>query len=74
MIMVTIQCFKVYDIVLMITNGGPGTKTQVLVFYIYNVAFNNWDLGYASAISMVLFVLVLVVTLVMFRRERTMSN
>jgi multiple sugar transport system permease protein len=46
----------------------------VLVFYIYNVAFNNWDLGYASAISMVLFVLVLVVTLVMFRRERTMSN
>ncbi|HCB91110.1 MAG TPA: ABC transporter permease [Ruminococcaceae bacterium] len=74
MIMVMIQCFKVYDIVLMITNGGPGTKTQVLVFYIYNVAFNNWELGYASAISMALFVLVLVVTLIMFRREKARSN
>ena len=74
MIMVTIQCFKVYDIVLMITNGGPGTKTQVLVFYIYNVAFNDWNLGYASAISMVLFLLVLSVTLVMFRREKKISD
>jgi multiple sugar transport system permease protein len=74
MVMVTIQCFKVYDIVLMITNGGPGTKTQVLVFYIYNVAFNDWNLGYASAISMVLFVLVLSATLVMFRREKKISN
>lgn len=74
MIMVTIQCFKVYDIVLMITDGGPGTKTQVLVFYIYNVAFNDWNLGYASAISMVLFVLVLCVTLVMFQREKKISD
>lgn len=74
LIMVTIQCFKVYDIVLMITNAGPGTKTLVLVFHIYNVAFKQWDLGYASAISMVLFLMVLVVTILQFRGEKKMSN
>lgn len=74
LVMVTIQCFKVYDIVLMITNGGPGIKTWVLVFQIYNVAFKNWDLGYSSAISMVLFALVLGVTLVMFRGEKKISD
>ena len=70
MIMVTIQCFKVYDIVLMITNAGPGTKTLVLVFHIYNVAFKQWDLGYASAISMVLFLMVMIVTVIQFRGEK----
>lgn len=66
-IMVTIQCFKVYDIILMITAGGPGTTTYVLVYYIYEVAFKNWNLGYASAISIVLFVMVLIVTIVQFK-------
>jgi ABC-type sugar transport systems, permease components len=74
MIMVTIQCFKVYDIVLMITNGGPGTKTQVLVFYLYDVAFNQWNLGYASAISMVLFLMVLIITIIQFRGESKISK
>lgn len=74
LIMVTIQCFKVYDIVLMITNAGPGTKTLVLVFHIYNVAFKQWDLGYASAISMVLFLMVFVVTIVQFRGEKKLLN
>lgn len=74
LIMITIQCFKVYDIVLMITNAGPGTKTLVLVFHIYNVAFKQWDLGYASAISMVLFLMVLAVTLVQFYGKKKMSN
>ncbi len=74
LIMVTIQCFKVYDIVLMITNAGPGIKTLVLVFQIYNVAFKDWNLGYASAISMVLFLMVLGVTLLMFRVQKSSES
>lgn len=74
LIMLTIQCFKVYDIVYMITAAGPGTKTLVLVYHIYNVAFKQWDLGYASAISMVLFLMVLIVTLVQFRMEKVRSE
>lgn len=73
-IMLTINSFKVYDQMYMITQGGPGTSTLVLVYHIYNVAFKNWDLGYASAVSMVLFLLVLIVTIVQFRGEKKFVN
>lgn len=73
-VMLTIQCFKVYDIFLMITNFGPGGKTRVLVSYIYDNAFVSRDFGYASAIAMVLFALVLLVTLVQFRGEKSMGG
>ena len=73
-VMLTIQCFKVYDQIYMITQGGPGTSTLVLVYHIYNTAFISWDLGYASAIAMVLFLLVLVVTIIRFRGEKKYAN
>ena len=73
-VMLTIQCFKVYDQIYMITQGGPGTSTLVLVYHIYNTAFISWDLGYASAIAMVLFILVLIVTLIQFRGEKKYAN
>ncbi len=67
-IMLTINSFKVYDQMYMITQGGPGNATMTLVYDIYNVAFVNTPrYGYASAISMVLFVLVLIVTIIQFR-------
>ncbi|WP_234906047.1 carbohydrate ABC transporter permease [Affinirhizobium pseudoryzae] len=69
-VMLTIQSFKVFDQVYMITQGGPGTSTLVLVYHIYNEAFISWDLGYSSMIALVLFLLVLVVTVVQFRRQR----
>ncbi|MGH0052545.1 MAG: carbohydrate ABC transporter permease [Sphaerochaetaceae bacterium] len=70
MVMLTIQCFKVYDIVYMVTQGGPGTATLVLVYDIYNKAFISWNLGSASAVAMVLFILVLIVTLIQFNVEK----
>ena len=67
-IMLTIASFKVYDQMYMITPGGPGNATMTLVYYIYNVAFvNTPKYGYASAVSMVLFVLVLFVTIIQFK-------
>ena len=70
-IMLTIASFKVYDQMYMITQGGPGTATMTLVYYIYNVAFvNTPKYGYASAIAMVLFVLVLIVTIIQFRGSK----
>ncbi|MGE4585623.1 MAG: carbohydrate ABC transporter permease [Sphaerochaeta sp.] len=72
MVMLTIQCFKVYDIVYMVTQAGPGTSTLVLVYDIYNKAFVSWNLGSASAVAMVLFVLVLGVTLIQFKGEQRM--
>lgn len=67
-ITLTIASFKVYDQMFMITQGGPGNATITLVYDIYNVAFvNTPKYGYASAIAMVLFVLVLLVTIIQFR-------
>lgn len=73
-IMLTISCFKVYDQIYMITQGGPGDATLVLVYHIYNTAFISWNLGYASAISIILFILVLTVTIVQFRGEKKFVN
>ena len=75
-VMLTINCFKVYDIAIMLAGGGNGeltTSATVLVYYIYQKAFIDWDLGYSSAVAMVLFILVLTVTMIQFygqsRRE-----
>lgn len=68
-VMLTINCFKVYDIAIMLAGGGSGeltTSATVLVYYIYQKAFIDWDLGYSSAVSMVLFLIVLAVTIVQF--------
>lgn len=68
-VMLTINCFKVYDIAIMLAGGGSGeltTSATVLVYYIYQKAFIDWDLGYSSAVSMVLFVIVLLVTIIQF--------
>lgn len=73
LIMLTIQCFKVFDQILLLTQGGPGTSTLVLVYHIYNTAFLSWNLGYASAIALVLFLLVLAITIVQFRGEKKIS-
>jgi multiple sugar transport system permease protein len=69
-VMLTIQSFKVFDQIYLLTQGGPGTSTLVLVYHIYNQAFLSWDLGYSSMIALVLFFLVLVVTIVQFKRQR----
>ncbi len=74
-IMLTINCFKVYDLIYMITQGGPGTSTLVLVYHIYQTAFvTGSNYGYASAISMVLFLMVLLVTVIQFKGERKYAN
>lgn len=76
-VMLTINCFKVYDIAIMLAGGGSGeltTSATVLVYYIYQKAFIDWDLGYSSSVAMVLFAMVFVVTVVQFvvqaRKER----
>jgi multiple sugar transport system permease protein len=66
-VILTIQSFKVFDQIYMITQGGPGTSTLVLVYHIYNEAFISWNLGYSSMVALVLFLLVLVITIVQFR-------
>lgn len=76
-VMLTINCFKVYDIVIMLAGGGDGrlgTSSTVLVYYIYQKAFIEWDLGYSSAIAMVLFAMVLIITLIQFNGQKKYAD
>lgn len=66
-IMLVINCFKIFDLVQVMTAGGPGRATNVLVYQIYNEAFVKFNFGYASAIAMVLFVIVLSITVIQFK-------
>ena len=74
LIMLTIQCFKVFDMVYVMTGGGPGNATKTLVNYIYDKAFVSWEFGPASAGAIVLFAVVLVVTLIQFSGEKKWSK
>lgn len=74
LIMFTIQCFKVFDLVYVMTGGGPGNSTKTLVNYIYEKAFTSWQLGPASAGAIILFAVVLVITLIQFRGEKKWSK
>jgi multiple sugar transport system permease protein len=60
-----------FDLIFAMTGGGPGYATQVLAYSIYQVAFAGLNYGYASAISMILFVVVAITTafmLLLYRR------
>ncbi|WP_243644032.1 carbohydrate ABC transporter permease [Paenibacillus pinisoli] len=73
-IMGVINSFKVFDMIYVLTQGGPGRSTQVLVYTIYNTAFKQFDFGYASAMAYVLFLVILVITFIQFRAQKKWVN
>jgi multiple sugar transport system permease protein len=66
-VMSTISSFKVFTQVYVMTDGGPGFETTVAVYYIYQRAFSDFLMGEASAMSFVLFGVLLVITIVNIR-------
>ena len=52
---------KVFDLVYMLTFGGPGNTTQVASFYIYRVAFKQFNTGYAAALSFLMLLIIMIV-------------
>ncbi|MFJ5621645.1 carbohydrate ABC transporter permease [Peribacillus loiseleuriae] len=54
MILVTLQTLGVFTLIFAMTGGGPGTATQTLPIFMYNQAFVNYQLGYGTAISLIL--------------------
>jgi len=66
-ILTTIGSFQVFDAAYVMTNGGPYYATTTLVYYIYSNAFDRYQMGYAAAISFVLFWIILAVSLLQRR-------
>lgn len=63
----SLQVFAQIDV---LTQGGPGTSTTVLVYYLYQQAFDFHHFGYGSTLAMLLFVIVLVLTIIQWRMRR----
>ena len=65
-----ISSFKVFGSINVMTHGGPGSSTYTLVYYIYKSAFTYYEMGYASAVAMVLFAILLCVTLYQWHHNK----
>ena len=66
-VLTTIDAFKVFAQVVTLTGGGPGNNTLYIIQYIYQTGFDRMKVGYASAASMILFLVLLLLSIVRFR-------
>lgn len=65
-----IDAFQVFDLVYVMTSGGPLGSTDVLGYYLYRQGFRYSELGFASAVAYVMFALIFVATVIQFRLSR----
>ena len=63
----TIWAFRSFDLIYSLTSGGPGTSTTTMAIEIYKLAFNQYDIGASSALSVLMFVLLMAVSIVILR-------
>jgi len=70
LVLLSVSSFKVFDLIFVMTGGGPGRATLVLSQLIYQNGILNGQFGYSSAISLVLFLIVLIVTVFQFRIQQ----
>ncbi len=62
-----IGSFQVFDLIFMMTSGGPGRASLVLVYYIYQHAFRWFGMGYAASIAFILFLVIFILTVMQIR-------
>lgn len=67
----TIQSFKAFDLVFAMTGGGPNNSTEIIATYIYDIAFRNYQFGYASAISVIFMIIIAIITFLQFKALRS---
>ncbi|RPJ43484.1 MAG: sugar ABC transporter permease, partial [Chloroflexi bacterium] len=68
-IITMISAFQAFEQIYVMTRGGPSNATTTMVYYIYNNAFRNFRMGYASAQAIALFLIVMVLTLIYWRSQ-----
>ncbi len=71
MVLKTIATFKIFDLVYILTGGGPANSTQVISYYIYRESFDFLNIGYGAAISYTLTLVILVLVYVYFKLLKT---
>jgi len=63
----TIDAFRVYDLIFMMTRGGPVNATDTLSWSVYNVGFRTFNMGYAAALSWIMLIIVTIVVTIFIR-------
>ena len=74
LLMRIVDVYKVVEVVFILTEGGPGLETELLALHIYKVAFNSQNLGYASAISMLLLAIVTLLSIIVLSISNPMKS
>jgi multiple sugar transport system permease protein len=74
LIITVVGSFQVFDTVAVTTRGGPVDSSRVLQYYIYDVAFGRFQFGYASAMSVALLIVLVIITFVQYRLTRAESS
>lgn len=70
-VITTMDAFKIFVPIYVTTSGGPAGATRTIVFYIYETAFNQMNLGYATAAAFIFFAIVLVISVIQLRIFRS---
>jgi multiple sugar transport system permease protein len=71
LVILTINALQAFDQIYVMTRGGPAQATYTLLMYTYEKAFREWNFGYAAAMSVALFAMIFVLTLIQVRYFRT---
>lgn len=74
LVVTTIASFQVFDVIKILTNGGPANVTNVSVFYIYRNSFDYMKLGYSSALAFLLFVIIFIFSFMLLKITKGHSD
>jgi multiple sugar transport system permease protein len=74
LIITVVGSFQVFDTVAVTTRGGPVDSSRVLQYYIYDMAFGRFQFGYASAMSVGLLIVLVIITFIQYRLTRAESS
>lgn len=75
LLITTISSFQVFDLIFLMTQGGPENSTNVLVYWLYKNAFEFFEIGKASAVAYILFIFIFILTMIQWMlRKKWVSN
>jgi raffinose/stachyose/melibiose transport system permease protein len=74
LVLIIVGSFGYFDLIFIMSSGGPGTASYTLAYYVYHTAFQDQDIGYGSAIAVLLFVISIVISGILVRFSRLIQE
>ena len=74
LVLIMVGSFGYFDLIFIMSSGGPGTASYTLAYYVYHTAFQDQDIGYGSTIAVLLFVISIVVSGILVRFSRLIQE